>query len=181
MTIKEKLVRIKDMDTSENALFSGEEIIMFIDNISLTNNSKVQTSAKGFQDLSLASGENIQTNYNRRKSNITYKGFENPTINISGLISETAIGSDTITLDDGIYKLLTPIRLFQLVTSGKSFYLNDYILINNLKTLDTDNNRIYNDNGMPVAIQGFTMTPILGIGDEKGINYTIDFIEDKEI
>ncbi len=188
-TGSEYFVRIKDGET-DNQLFSGSEIILHINTIKFSGGLAVSVKEKGFQDTSLTDADNnsIGSNYNRRKSNASFKGFNNPVMTIAGMMSIGGIGSDTITINEGgtawtpvpiQYKVLTPTRLMMMVVSGHKFYLNDTNIIKYLKTVDSDGNQFYTGSGMPVAITAWGMDPVFD-DSNNGVKFNLAFIEDKD-
>ena len=188
MIVKDRFIRIRDNEADTGQLFSGSELIIHVDSISMSGGNTNQKIERGFQsiiyaDPSTEAVENLETHYNRRKTNISFRGSQIPTITITGMMSNISIGSNTITLVTGNtteeVKVITPTRFIKMCISGRQFHLRDGVLINSLNTLNSDSERIYGDNGVPVAIESWSMTPIFD-DVNKGIAFNITFIEDKE-
>ena len=173
-------VTIQDIIADSNQLFNGEKIVIHCDRMNMKGNPNIQGKEKGFQVVEFTTADNsdVGSNYNRRKTNVSYMGFANPTISISGMMSENDIGSDTINISGSDYKVLTPTRFMQLVHSGRQFRLWDYSLISYLSATDSDGNQYYSDDGMPVGCSIWNMEPFIG-EETKGINWSLDLIEDK--
>lgn len=174
-------LRIKDPNNDGGQLFSGSEILLYVNNYSLSGKNNLQTKERGYQDISLTDDDNsdVGSNYNRRKSNVSFIGIGNPDLTISGFMSESSIGSDTKTIDGTEYLLLNPNRLYKLVLSGRTLYLNDNLLIRFLKDNESTGSNYLFQNGLPIVVDNWSLNPILGDTTEKGINWSLSFKEDK--
>ena len=123
--------------------------MLYIDSYTYSGKNNLQMKEKGFQDISLttADASDIGSNYNRRKSNVSYIGFPNPTINLSGFMSEISIGADTKTINEVEYKLMNANRFMKLVNSGRTLKLNDDVLIRFLKSGSVDGDNYFDSDG----------------------------------
>jgi len=180
--VEESFIRIKDIMEDDEQLFSGSEILLYVDTYTYSGKNNLQMKEKGFQDIGLTAADAGDTgsNYNRRKSNVSYIGFPNPTINISGFMSEIAIGSETKTINGVTYVLMNPNRFMKIINSGRTLRLNDDVLIRYLKSGSTSGDNYFDTNGMPIVIDSWTLNPILG-EETKGINWNLTIMEDKKL
>lgn len=182
------IVTLKDYNTTP--LWDGEEILLLGTTIRFEGSNTVSGKPKTFQLLNLQTEDtdagdteaSYINNYNRRKYNNTYAGFNNVKITATIVYNPDEVG-DKITVNSTQKMVFTPNKLFELILKPRTMYLKDEFIINLLTTTETTIAAetipaVYSSRGIPVLLTSWDMSPAIE-GKEIIINLT--FIEDKEV
>lgn len=188
MSYTANFVRIKDTNTSP--LWEGEEVYMIATNFRMESSNLISGKPKTFQLQPITTddiGDDETTgiylaNYNRRKSNISYAGFNNPIIRITCAYNPNEMspissinGTDTM--------IFTPNKLMELILKPRTVYIKDEFLIELLSNTEATTGtsiipKVYGTNGMPVVLDSWSLDPST---DGKEVIMDLTFREDKEV
>jgi len=178
-------VTIKDISTDGNALWGGASVYFLATKFNISGGNIVSSRPKTFQETDrtqtdIDNGDTTElyflNNYNRRKSNISYTGFNNPVITISCIYNPDKVGA-VQKIGDTNVSIFTPNKLLELVLKPRTVYIKDEFL-HGLLSLPENNESpaIYGVNGFPVILQDWDITPSL---EGKEVVMNLKFIEDQ--
>jgi len=175
-------VKIKDI--SANGLWNNEWVLLLAKDFNIASGNIISPKPKTFQETNptvedTSAGDTSTSylnNYNRRKSNVSYTGFNNNTITVTAVYNPTTVGPKTKVNDIVDQKIFTPSKLFELILKPRTVYIKDEVLWDLLSQSEDGSPAIYGENGIPVILKDWNITPSLE-GEEITMNLT--FIEDK--
>lgn len=177
-------VTIQDR-TAVNPLWGGETVTLLATSINLNSGNIIASKPKTFQtttqtDADTTAGDatgSYINNYNRRKSNVSYSGFNNQLMQVKCVYNPEIIGNNA-TLSDVSTKIFNPSKLMELVLKPRTIYIKDQILVGLLSTTQDGSPSIYNTYGIPVVLVSWNITPSL---EGSEILMELSFREDKEL
>lgn len=194
MTYK-NFVRIIDISTV-NPLWAtggiGQEVLILAKDFNLASGNIISPKPKSFQETDLSTEDKASSgdteyvagvstasyikNFDRRKSNVSYAGFDNHKITVTALYNPTTIGANG-EINNLDRKIFTPAKLMELVLKPRTMYIKDELLWGILSNPEDNNTpAIYGKYGIPVILTDWSITPSLE-GEEITMNLT--FTEDK--
>lgn len=175
---EKNFVTIKDHSTT-NAIWNGAELYVWVYNpIDISGSQKAEPKIKNFQDISLGATETFADNFNKRKSYVSYGGFNNQIITLNCVYNPIKMGT-TFTHSSGARTIFTPSKLYELIVKPRTVYIKDEFVIRTLlATTEGSSEAIYTDKGIPVVLQSWKITPSI---EGQEVLMSLSFIEDKEI
>ena len=209
MAVTDDLAWIQDT-SSVSPLFGGNKVYFIVDTVERNGANIVASNPRILKDLSILTGESRATRWNRLKEDVAHSGMEAREWTLSGPIHEpdetlfnvpttSFVTSDTFAKYDFIVDsefssdtTVTPTRtvlptlsinrLLTLETFPRTLYLYDPFIIRQLIRGGSSNTTNfvyahYTTTGVPVVISNVSITT----NREGATNYTISFLEDKEL
>lgn len=172
-------ITIKDNSTTD-AIWGGAELYMMANApLTIAGSNNVGAIQKNFMDIDVSNDTDYAANFNRRKSHVSYGGFQNAIINVQCIYNPVTVTTSITVPVAGAVTVFTPSKLFELILRPRIVHIKDEFLVRDLlSATEGGSPAIYSANGIPVVLQGYKLTPSLK-GKEVIMNLT--FIESKEI
>jgi len=170
---------------STGSLWEGQEVLVMATSINISSANTItpkpktnQVTTRTTEDDALGDGVGSYfNNYNRRKSNVSYTGFQNSRLSIKSVFSQEKLGNST-NIGGVEKKIWTPSKLYELILKPRTVYIKDQVLVDLLKTTQDTSPLIYSVWGIPVILSSWNIVPSV---EDKEIVMEMEFIEDKEI
>ena len=155
-------------DTGDNAVASGKNIYLRASSIKFGFKNLVTTNPLIFQDST--------NTYNEKKSDVTFTGFEQPVISVTGIIDlDITTGSLNSDTDK---QIITIGRLFHLAKAERTYQFWDSRITKQiLEEPDANAPSPYTGSAIPVIIQNLSFSAGTSLNE---VNYSLELIEDKE-
>lgn len=167
-------------DNNSTPIWDGAELYMFASApLSIAGSNNIGSIQKNFLDIDVTNDTDYAANFDRRKSPISYGGFKNQIISLKCIYNPLQIGTTFSVLGIGTVNTFTPSKLYELILQPRVVHIKDEFLIRTLlSNVEGSSPAVYSSNGIPVALQGYKITPSL---EGKEVIIDLTFIEAQEI
>lgn len=169
------------------SLFCGSPIICIANKFTMNGKNILGYKPNTMKDNSINSDDNsyLGSNWDRRKGRVTFQGYENPIIDISGNwvgSRETGdgIGSELVNRATGEElgsPVLTPYRLIKFAMTPGTYYINEDRMIGTLINEAGVGSSLYNSSGIPCVVDDWNID--FDANTDDIIAWNMRFREDK--
>jgi len=171
------------------SLFAGSHVVCYANKFNMSGKNILGTKPFTMKDTAMITDDNsnLGSNYDRRKGYISYQGFNNPVLRISGNWTGSSndglgAGSEMVNPTSGVElgsPILTPYKIIKFaISNGGPYYLNEKRLTQTMIGVQGTGSALYSASGIPVIVDDWQID--FDMNSENNIKWSMSFTEDKQ-